>query len=157
MIHDPNIPGSYTILFFTASSFSFPTRHIHNLTLFLLWPSCFILTVSMSNYPPLFPVAYWTSSNLGGSSSGVISLFHFILSMGFSRQEYWSGLPFLSPVDHILSEFFTMTHPSWVTLQGMAYSFIELCKPLHHHKAVIHEGERKSIDDAKIYYHNETK
>ena len=27
----------------------------------------------------------------------------FILFMGFSRQEYWSGLPFLSPVDHILS------------------------------------------------------
>ena len=24
--------------------------------------------------------------------------------MGFSRQEYWSGLPFPSPVDHILSD-----------------------------------------------------
>ena len=24
--------------------------------------------------------------------------------MGFSRQEYWSGLPFPSPVDHVLSE-----------------------------------------------------
>ena len=24
--------------------------------------------------------------------------------MGFSRQEYWSGLPFPTPVDHILSE-----------------------------------------------------
>ena len=24
--------------------------------------------------------------------------------MGFSRQEYWSGLPFPSPVDHILAE-----------------------------------------------------
>ena len=23
--------------------------------------------------------------------------------MGFSRQEYWSGLPFPSPVDHILN------------------------------------------------------
>ena len=28
----------------------------------------------------------------------------FILFMGFSRQEYWSGLSFPSPVDHILSE-----------------------------------------------------
>ena len=27
----------------------------------------------------------------------------FKLFMGFSRQEYWSGLPFPSPVDHILS------------------------------------------------------
>ena len=48
--------------------------------------------------------------------------------MGFSRQEYWSGLPFCLPVDHILSELSTMTHPSWVALQSMAYSFIELDK-----------------------------
>ena len=34
--------------------------------------------------------------------------------MGFSRQEYWSGLPISSPVDHILSGLSTMTHPSWV-------------------------------------------
>jgi len=33
---------------------------------------------------------------------------------------------FPSPVDHILSELPTMTHPSWVALQGMAHSFIEL-------------------------------
>ena len=48
------------------------------------------------------------------------SLPAFILFMGFSRQEYWSGLPFPSPVDHILSELSTITHPSWVTLHGMA-------------------------------------
>ena len=34
------------------------------------------------------PVAYWTPSNLGGSSSGVISLCLFMLFMGFSHQEY---------------------------------------------------------------------
>ena len=34
--------------------------------------------------------------------------------MGFSRQEYLSGLPFPSPVDHILSDISTMTHASWV-------------------------------------------
>ena len=33
--------------------------------------------------------------------------------MGFSKQEYWSGLPFPSPVDHILSDLSTMTRPSW--------------------------------------------
>ena len=60
--------------------------------------------------------------------------------MGFSRQEYWSGLPFPPLVDHILSERFTMTHPSWVALHGMAHSFVELHKPLRHYKAVIHEG-----------------
>ena len=56
----------------------------------------------------------------------------FILFMGFSRQEYWSGLPFPSPVDHILSELSTMTRPSWVTLHGMVHSFTEF------NKAVIH-------------------
>ena len=48
--------------------------------------------------------------------------------MGFSRQEYWSGLPFPFPVDHIFSELSTMTHLSWMALQGMAHSFIELDK-----------------------------
>ena len=42
------------------------------------------------------------------------------LSMGFSRQEYWSELPFPPPVDQVLSELFTMTHPFWVVLHGMA-------------------------------------
>ena len=41
-------------------------------------------------------------------------------SMGFPRQEYWSGWPFPSPVDHILLDLSTMTHPSWVAPQGMA-------------------------------------
>ena len=41
--------------------------------------------------------------------------------MGFSRQEYWSGLPFPSPVDHILSDLSTMTRPSWVAPHGMAW------------------------------------
>ena len=55
-----------------------------------------------------------------------------ILFMGFSRQEYRSGLPFPSRVDHILSELSTMTHLSWVVLHGMAHSFIELDKVVVH-------------------------
>ena len=47
--------------------------------------------------------------------------------MGFSKQEYWSGLPFPSPVDHILSDLSTMTRPSWVAPQSWL-SFIELDK-----------------------------
>ena len=47
--------------------------------------------------------------------------------MGFSRQEYWSGLPFPSPVDHILSDLFTMTCPSWVAPRAWL-SFIVLDK-----------------------------
>ena len=88
------------------------------------------------------PVAYWTPSDLGGggvvSSFSDISFCLFILPLGLSRQEYCSGLPFPSPVDHILSELFTMTRPSWVALHSLTHSFIELCKPLHHNKALIH-------------------
>ena len=51
----------------------------------------------------------------------------FILFMGFSRQEYWSGLPFPSPVDHILSDLSTMTRPSWMASRAWL-SFIELDK-----------------------------
>ena len=65
---------------------------------------------------------------------GQMNLFGFsVLFMELSRQEYWSGLPFPSPMDHVLSElFFTMTGPSWTALYGMAHSFNEL------EKAVVH-------------------
>ena len=43
-----------------------------------------------------------------------------------------SIFPFPPPVDHILSELFSMTRLSWVSLCLMAHSFNELCKPLHH-------------------------
>ena len=71
---------------------------------------------------------YWP----GSSSFSVLSFCLFILFMGFSRQEYWSGLPFPPPADHILSELYTMTHLSWVALHSMAHSFIELDKAVVH-------------------------
>ena len=39
--------------------------------------------------------------------------------MGFSRQEYSSGLPLPSPVDHIFSVLSTMTCLSWVAPHGI--------------------------------------
>ena len=78
------------------------------------------------------PVAYWAPTNLGNSSFSVLSFYLLTLFMGFSRQGYWSGLPFPSPVDHILSELSTMTHLSWVALHGMAHSFIKLDKFVVH-------------------------
>ena len=48
------------------------------------------------------PVAYWAPTDLESSSFSVLSFCLFILFTGFSRQEYRSGLPFPSPVDHIL-------------------------------------------------------
>ena len=77
-------------------------------------------------------VTYWTPTDLGSSSFGVVSFCLFILVMGFSRQKYWSGLPFPSIVDHILSELSTMTRPSWVARHGMGHSFTELDKAVVH-------------------------
>ena len=67
--------------------------------------SSFLLELFLSSSP----VAYWAPTDLGSSSFSIISFCLFILFMVFSRQEYWSGLSFPSPVDHILSELSTMT------------------------------------------------
>ena len=53
------------------------------------------------------PIAYWVPTDLGRPSFSVLSLCLFILFMGFSKQEYSSGLPFPFPVDHI---FRTLLH-----------------------------------------------
>ena len=78
------------------------------------------------------PVAYWVPTDLGSSSFSVLSFCLFILFMGFSRQECWSGFPFPSPVDHVLSKLSAMTRLSWVALHGLAHSFIELDKAVVH-------------------------
>ena len=41
----------------------------------------------MSIHAPTSPVAFWTLSNLGGSSSSVLSFCLYILFMGFLEQE----------------------------------------------------------------------
>ena len=61
-------------------------------------------------------ILYWQAGSLPLSRLG--------------SQEYGSGLLFPSPVGHVLSELFAMTHLSWVALHGMAHSFIELHKPV---------------------------
>ena len=48
LIHGPNVPGSYAILFFTTLDFTFVTRHIHNWALFPLWLSLFIPSGAIS-------------------------------------------------------------------------------------------------------------
>ena len=77
------------------------------------------------------PVEYWAYTNLGSSYFSMLSFCLFILFMGFSRQGYWSDLPFPSPGDHILSALSTMTdalgrpHMAWL-------SFTELDKAVVH-------------------------
>ena len=129
LIHGPNIPGSYAILFFTELDFTSINSHIHNWALLLLWVSFFILSGVIS---PLFP-----SSILGTYQPGEFIFqchifFSFHTVCGVLKQECWNGLPFPSPVDHSLSELSTMTHSSWVALHGMAHSFIELDKAVIH-------------------------
>ena len=92
----------------------------------------------------------------GGLNFCAIPFWLFTLFMGFSWQKYWCGLSFPSPVNHILSEHFTLTRPSGVVRQGMAHSFIELIKPLHHDKTGIHEEvylNRNQINESTFIYH----
>ena len=97
---------------------------------------CFCFGSVSSFFLELFlhcsPVAYRAPTDLESSFFSVVSFCLFILFMGFSRQEYWSGLPFPFPVDHILSELSTMTRPSWVALHCMVHSFIKLDKAVVH-------------------------
>ena len=68
----------------------------------------------------------------------------FILFMGFSRQEYWSILPFPSPVDHISSVLSTVTCPSWVALHIMAHSFTKSMN-IHIFKLDLEKAEEPEI------------
>ena len=125
LIHGPDIPGSYAVLLFTAQDFTSITSHIHSWVMFSLWLSLFILSGS------IFPL--FSSSILGIYWLGeFIIQCHVFLPFdtvhGVLTQEYWSGLPFPSPMDHVLSELSTITRLSWVVLPDMARSFIELDK-----------------------------
>ena len=97
-----------------------------------------VIFPTQGSNPHFLHLLYWQADSLPLSHLGnpIIQYYHtfclFILFMGFSRQEYWSGLPFPSPVDHVLSELSTMTYPSWVALHCMAYRFTELDKAVFH-------------------------
>ena len=91
---------------------------------------CFCFSSMPSFFLEIFlywsPVAYWALINLGVPLSVFYHFAFFILFMGFSRQEYWSGLPFPSPVDH------SQTSPPWHVCLGWPHtawlSFTELDK-----------------------------
>ena len=98
---------------FMDLTFQVPVQYCSLLHWTLLsWPDtsttkrcfCFCSTLFLELFLPSFPVAYWTPTNLGGSSSSVISFCLFILFMGFSRKEYWSGVSFPYPFHHRLLE-----------------------------------------------------
>ena len=70
----------------------------------------------------------------------------FILFLGFLQWEYWGGLLLLPPVDHTLSELFTMTSASWVALNGMAHSLTQL------HKLLMANRKEKSGSSDRYYF-----
>ena len=114
LIHGPGVPGSFAILLFTASDFTSITSHIHNWVLFLLCLHLFILSGVIS---PLI-----SSSILGTYQPGEFIFkcpnslpFHSV--HGLLKQEYWSGLPFPSPVEHVCQN-----SPPWPFHFGWPYT-----------------------------------
>ena len=130
LIHGPNIPGSYAILFFTTSDFTSITSHIHNWVLFLLWLHLFIFSGIIS---PLI-----SSSILGTYRPGEF-IFQCPIFLPFSYCSWGSQGKNTEVVCHSLLQwttFFlelsTITRLSWVALHGMAHRFIELDKAVVH-------------------------
>ena len=85
---------------------------------------CSIYSFFLELFLYFFLVAYLIPTSLGSSYFSDLSFCLFTLFMEFSRQEYWSGLPLPSPVDHILSELSIMTHLSWVAVQAWLIVFV---------------------------------
>ena len=139
----PNIPGSYAILFFTASDFTFTTRHICN-PAFPLWPSCFILSGAISNYPLLFISSLFNTF----WPEGLIFQCHVFLpfhnTYGVLAARILEEIPISSFSGPCFARILQMTCPFWVALHGMANSLIELCETHCHDSAVIHEGTGSS-------------
>ena len=93
--------------FFIASDFTFTNRHIYNWPSFLLWPSLFILSGTIS--------MLISSSVLETSHGGIIFCchiflpFHIVHGILEARTLEWFAFP--PPVNQVLSELSTMTHP----------------------------------------------
>ena len=111
---------------------------------------CFCISSLSSFFLKLFlhwsPVAYWASNYLGSSSFSVLSFCLFILFMGFSRQEYWSGLPFPSPVTT-----FCQNSPPWPVCLGWSYMVNKIRVKLLR-KRMNKWWNRKSTDCVQLWY-----
>ena len=80
------------------------TQNIHtkiHSELFLLWNAVFSSCTksSMGSLPTSWFAREWSHSAVSDSATPWSVAHQAPSSMGFSRQEYWSGLPFLSPED----------------------------------------------------------
>ena len=127
LIHGPTIPGSYAILFFIASDFTSITSHICNWALFLLSFCILILSrVISALFSSTISDTYWPGEFI--FQCPIFLSFHTVHGLLKARILKWFA--FLQWTT--LSELSTITCPSWVALQGMTHSFIELDKAVVH-------------------------
>ena len=133
LIHGPNIPCSYTILFLTASDLTSITSHNHNWVLFLLWLSLFFLSGTIS---PLFSSSilgtYWPGEFIFQCPILLPShTVHWVLK---ARILKWFAIPlssgphFVRTLHNDLSFLGAPLHNDLSFLGGMSHSFIELDK-----------------------------
>ena len=105
--------------------------------------------MAIGNSPPLFPSSILDTFRPGGPIfwCRTFLAFYTVHEVLTASILGWFAIP--SSSGSRLAELFAMTSLSWVALHGIAYSFIQLHKPLHHDKAVIFErgvGKIKNIN-----------
>ena len=93
LIYGPNMPGSYAILFFTASDLASITSHIHSWVLFLLWLHPFILSGVIS---PLISGSILGTYRLGEFifQCPIFLPFHTVHGVLKARILKWFAIPF---------------------------------------------------------------
>ena len=129
LIHGPNIPGSYAILFFIASDLASITNRISNWVLFLLWLRLFILSGVIS---------LLISSNLLGTYRPgefiflclIFLPFHTVYVVLEERTLKWFAIPFSSG-PHFVRTF----HHDWSILGHFSHWLHQLALPLTVQKA----------------------
>ena len=85
-----------------------------------------------------FPVAYWTPSDEGAHLSvSYLFAFSYCSWTSHARILEWVAISSSSGPHSVRTLHYNLF---WVALHSMVHSFTELCKPLSHDKAVIHEG-----------------
>ena len=117
LIHEPNIPGSYAVFFFTVSDFTFATRHTHHWVVFLI---CLALVILFGAISLLFPSSKLDILQPGG----YIFLCHLFLPfMGFLWQEtrVVFAIPFSSRSCFVrcVYVFFNLCFALWAGKEGL--------------------------------------
>ena len=150
LVHGPNIPGAYAIVFFIALDFTFFTRHIHNWMSFLPWSvSSFfldLLVIPLHSYSSSILDTFWPAhllllshfSRVWLCATPQTAAHQASPSMGFSRWEYWSGLPLLSlPAHLVVSYLFAFSYCSCV-LQARILEYVAVSSSRDHFVRTLH-------------------